>query len=109
MQVEAGDQRQLLADHLAHAGENFTFAVVEMLGNHRAMQVEVDGVELSRRRDAVDHYPDDALIGILCDMRRRARATGDCRYQFPAFCVGGLDETGRPILILRITLSTSAP
>ena len=56
MQIEADHQRQILADHLAHARENFAFAVVEMLGDHRAVQIEIDGIELAGRRDAVDHH-----------------------------------------------------
>ena len=45
VQVEADDQWQVLADHPAHASQNFAFAVVEMFGHHRAMQVEIDRVE----------------------------------------------------------------
>ena len=46
VQVEADHQRQIVADRLAHAGENFAFAVVEMFGHHRAVQVEIDRIEL---------------------------------------------------------------
>ena len=45
VQIEADHQRQVLADHLAHARQNFAFAVVEMLGDHRAVQIEIDGIE----------------------------------------------------------------
>ena len=61
VQIEADHQRQILADHLADAGENFAFAVVEMFGHHRAVQVEIDRVERSGGGDAVDHLLDDAL------------------------------------------------
>ena len=61
VQVEADHQRQVLADHLAHAREDFAFAVVEMLGDHRAVQIEIDGVERAGGCDAVDHHLDDAL------------------------------------------------
>ena len=70
---------------LAHARQDFAFAVVEMLGDHRAVQVEIDGVERARRRDAVDQHLDDALIGVFGHMRRRRRRGEDGRDQFPAF------------------------
>ena len=57
VQIEAGHQRHLLADHLAHAAQDFAFAVVEMFGHHRAMQIEIDGIERPSGRDAVDHHP----------------------------------------------------
>ena len=49
VQIEADHQRQILADHLAHARQNFAFAVVEMFRDHGAVQVEIDGVERARR------------------------------------------------------------
>ncbi len=45
VQVEADDQRQIRADHFAHAGENFAFAIVEVLGHHRAVQIEINRVQ----------------------------------------------------------------
>ena len=48
VQIEAGHQRQLLADHLADARENFAFAVVEMFGHHGAVQVEIDAHRAGR-------------------------------------------------------------
>ena len=45
VQVEARDDRHLRPDDAAHARENLAFAVVEMLGHHRAVQVEVDAVD----------------------------------------------------------------
>ena len=61
VQIEADHQRQILADHLAHAPQDFTFAIVEMLGDHGAVQVEIDGIERSGGGDAVDHHLDDAF------------------------------------------------
>ena len=34
---------------LAHAREQLTFAVVEMLGDHRAVQIEIDAVDGTER------------------------------------------------------------
>ena len=90
MQIEADDQRQILADHLAHARQNFAFAVVEMFGHHRAVQVEIDRIERAGGCDAVDHHLDDALERILGDMGRGAGAAGDRRHHFPAIGFGVL-------------------
>ena len=57
VQIEADDQRQILADHLAHARQDFAFAVVEMLGRP------------SRRADR--------------DRRRRAVRPPRCRRSSP--------------------------
>ena len=94
VQVEADDQRQFLADHLAHAAQNFAFAVVEMLGHHRAVQVEIDRIERAGIGDAVDHHLDDALERIPGDMGRGTGAAGDRRHQLPAIGFGGFDKAG---------------
>ena len=95
VQIEADHQRQILADHLAHPRQNFAFAVVEMFGHHGAVQIEIDGVERPGGFDAVDHHLDDALIGILGDMRRRTGAAGDRRNQLPAIGLRRFDESGQ--------------
>ena len=94
MQVEADDQRHILADHLAHARQNFAFAVVEMLGHHRAVQIEIDRIERAGGRDAVDHHFGDALEGIPGDMGARDWRGGDRRHQFPAIGFGVFDKAG---------------
>ncbi len=93
MKIEADDQRQLLADHLAHARENFALAVVEMFGDHRAVQIEIDGVDRAGGLDAIDDHFGDAFIGILCDVRRRACGAPDGRHQLPAFRLRRRHET----------------
>ena len=94
VQIDADHQRQVGADHLADARQDLAFAIVEMFGDHRAVQVEIYRVELSGRLDTVDHDFDDALERILGDMRRWARAAGDGGDQLPAFGVGLFDEAG---------------
>ncbi len=96
VQIEADHQRQVLADHLAHARQDFAFAVVEVFGDHRAVQVEIDGIERPGGPDAVDHHLDDALIGILGDMRRGAGAAGNGRHHLPALRFRRLDKAGEP-------------
>jgi hypothetical protein len=48
MQVEARDDRHARTDDSADTREDLAFAVVEMLGDHRAMQVEIDAVDRAR-------------------------------------------------------------
>jgi hypothetical protein len=45
VQVEAGDDRHFRADDAAHAREQLAFAVVDVLGDHRAVQAQVHGVD----------------------------------------------------------------
>ena len=85
VQVEADHQRQVLADHLANAGKDFSFAVVDMFRDHRAMQIEIDAVDGAGGFDAIDDGLGDALIGILRDVRRWACGAPDGRHQLPAF------------------------
>jgi hypothetical protein len=96
MEVEAHDQRQVLADDLAHARKRFAFAVVIILGHHGAVQIEIDGIDRPRRSDAVDHLFHDAFEGIVGDMRRGDRGRRDRRDQLPAIGFGRLDEAGQP-------------
>ena len=52
MQVEAGDNGNARAHQAAHARQKLAFAVVEVLGHHRAVQVEIDSVDRTRRLEA---------------------------------------------------------
>ena len=94
VQVEADHQRQILADHLAHAAQDFAFAVVEMFGHHGAVQVEIDGVERAGRRDAVDHLLGDALKASWVTWARGGGGGRDGRDQLPAIDFRRLDEAG---------------
>ena len=48
VQIEADDDRHPSADQLAHAPQQLAFAVFVMLGDHRAVQVEVNRVQRQR-------------------------------------------------------------
>ena len=94
VQIETDHQRQIRADHLAHARNDFALAIVDMLGDHGAMQIEINRVDRTRRLDAIDDRFGDAFIGVLRHMRRRARGAPDGRHQLPAHRFGGRDEAG---------------
>ena len=55
----------------AHAREQLAFAVVQMLGDHRAVQVEIDAVDGPEPGEAREHLADDALVRIARNVRRR--------------------------------------
>jgi hypothetical protein len=95
MEVEARDQRQVLANHLAHAGKGFAFAIVVMFGHHGAVQIEINSIDRSGRSDALDHLLHDAFEGIVGDMRRWDCGRRDRRDQLPAIGFGRLDEAGK--------------
>ena len=96
MEVEAHDQRQVLAYHLAHAPEDFALAVVEMFRDHRTVQIEINRIELSRRLDALDQYLDDALIGVAGHMRAGTGAARNRRDHLPALSFRRFNESRQP-------------
>ena len=75
MQVEARDDGHARTDDLAHAREQLAFAIVEMFGDHRAVQVEIDAVDRPQRGQAREHVADDSLEGIARDVRGGRRGT----------------------------------
>ena len=58
---------------LAHAREELAFAVVEMLGHHRAVEVEVDAVERAVRLEPAHDLARDPLVRVARHVRRGAR------------------------------------
>ena len=59
--------------NLRIARQQLAFAVVEMLGDHGAVQVEIHAVDWAERGEAREHVADDALEGIARDVRRGGR------------------------------------
>jgi len=96
VQIEADDEGQILADHLAHACQNFAFAVIVMFRHHRAVQVEIDRIERAGACDAVDHLRDDAFERVFGHVGRGAGAAGNRRYHLPAVRGGLLGEACKP-------------
>ncbi|OIQ71875.1 hypothetical protein GALL_465060 [mine drainage metagenome] len=96
MQVEADHQRQVVSNHLAHAPQDFTFAVVEMLGHHGAVQIQIHSIDPAGILDAVHHHPGDTLIGVFRHMGRGTGGAEDCRHQFPASGFRLIDKAGQP-------------
>ncbi len=93
VKVEARDERYVAADRGADAGEDFALAVIEMLGDHRAVKIEIDGIEGARGGNVFQHHRHDALEGVFRDMGRRRRRTPDERHERMR-AGGGVEETG---------------
>src|SRR3546814_6614524 len=79
----ADGDRQAWPDDRAHPAQHLALAVVDVLGHHGPVQVEVEPVEILQPGEILEDLADDALVGILGDLRRgrgiapRQRQQGD--------------------------------
>ena len=97
VQVQAGDNGCLGANHGADAGDQLTFAVVGVFGHGRAVQIEVHPVQALHhgRTNVFDDGRTNALKRVLGHVRR-GRGTGPGRgHQLPAFAPRRVDEAAR--------------
>ena len=107
VQVEARHQRDVRADDGAHAAQKLAFAVLQMFGHHRAVEVQIDGVHGPRAPQVVHDHAGDALIGLLLDLgggagirpgqRREVAARGARRLQearYRQVYAGGIGKNG---------------
>ncbi len=94
VEIEADHQRQILADDLAHARKDFAFAIVEVLSDHRAVQVEIDPVEITSGSDAIHDHCGDALIGVFTHMSRWTCGAPHGRHQLPTCLLRFSHEAG---------------
>ena len=94
VQIEADGDGNVRADDLAHPGDQLALAVVEMFGDHRAVQVEADAVERAGRGDAGDDLAGDALVGLAGDMGGGNRAGPQHRDHVPARSAAMIDAAG---------------
>ena len=73
VEIEARDDRHARPDGAADAREQLALAVVEMLGHHRAVEVEVNAVERAFRLEPPHDLAGDPLVRVARHVRRRAR------------------------------------
>ena len=71
VQIEACDQGRFRSDHAAHPAQDLPFAVLQMLGHHGAVQVEIDAVQVAHLAQILDELRHDAFEGVFGDVRRR--------------------------------------
>ena len=81
MQIEAHHERHLRADHVAHAAQHRAFRVLDVLGHHRPVQVEIDRIEVRDGCEIFAQHADDALVRIAGDVRTRLRGSPHERGQ----------------------------
>ena len=72
VQIEARRDRHARPDQLAHPAQDLAFAVVVLFGHHRAVQVEVNAVHRQRGLQVLEQAAEDALEGVVGDLRRGA-------------------------------------
>ncbi|MNQ71465.1 hypothetical protein D3C85_861330 [compost metagenome] len=97
VQIQAGDDRHVRPRDLAHAGKQFALAIVQVFGDHRAVQVQIDGVVAAGPR-RVEDFAGDALVGVAGHVGRRAGARPDYRVNGMALFHHGVDEaSGRDV------------
>ena len=92
MQVQAGDERNIRADDVPRAAQQLALAVLQMLCDHGAVQVQIDGVHRPRTPQVVHHHAGDALEGLFLDLRRGARIGPDQRREAAARSARRLHE-----------------
>ena len=61
VQIETCDHRYVGADAFAHARQQFAVGVVQVLGDHRAVQIEVDRLHWQRSGQVLEQDECDAL------------------------------------------------
>ncbi len=71
MIVEARHDRQIVADNAADTAQQLTFAVLGILGDHGAVQVEIDRIEGAVLAQVLVEQLPHALVGILSHVRGR--------------------------------------
>ena len=77
--VEAGDDRHVGSDRRAHPPQQLALAILDVLGDHGAVKVEVNGVERFGCLEVVDQPSGDRLEGAPGDVaawHRRAEQHG---------------------------------
>jgi len=102
VQVERAHDRHRGPDDRAHAAHDLGFRIVVVIGHHRAMQVEIDGVEPSGLNEALDHLRHHALEGIARHGAARLGRAPHQRHHFVAGRRRGGDEAAARTRQLRV-------
>ena len=90
MIVEAGHDRQLVAHDAADAAQQLALAVLGVLGDHGAVQVEIDRVERPELAQVLVEQRPHLLVGVLGHVGGRRRRRPGQRHDLVA-------ELGQPL------------
>ena len=82
-----------VADGASDALQDLALAVLVMLHNHGAVEIEKDGIEGTQPHEIVRHHAHDPLEGIFRDMGRRFGRGPQQRHELVAI-VGCLADEG---------------
>ena len=93
VQVEARNHRDRVPHHRTYAREQLALAVVQMLGHHGAVQVQIHRVQRAGAADRLDDHAGDSLECFLGDVRRRAGRRPRSRQKLMPAALHALDET----------------
>ena len=94
MQIEACDNRHAGADDSADSLQDLSLGVVEVLGDHGAMKIEVDGVEGRAIREILAEHGGSPFEGVTRHVGTRFGRTPQRRRQFLPRCARRLHEAG---------------
>ena len=80
---------------IARSREELALAVLEALGDHRAVQIEHDAVEAAARHRLADRVG-DVLVGGVLDRAARRRAGGDRQHDLGPLALGEVEIGAEP-------------
>ena len=75
MEVEARDDRHVRTDQATHSSEQFSIRIVDVLGDHCTVQIEVHGVESGAGAQILQQHRNNAFVRVARDVRRGRRRT----------------------------------
>jgi len=94
MEIEARDHRHVRAHRLPHPPQQLPVRIVEVLGDHGAVQVEVDGVEAAAAAEILEQHRRNPLERIARHRAGRLGGTPAERQQLVVQAARLVDETG---------------
>lgn len=94
MKVEACDDGNVRPHARAHTTQQFAVGVIDVLGDHGAVQIETDGVKLPERAQIIEQHRRDPLVRIPRDVCGRRRGTPHQRRNGVAAGARLADEAG---------------
>ncbi|MNV48711.1 hypothetical protein D3C71_1406330 [compost metagenome] len=92
VQVQAGHDGHVRPHDLAHPRQQFAFAIVQVFGDHRAVQVQVDSVVAARPRGIQD-FAGNTFKRVARDVGRGACSGPDHGMHAMPLRLDGVDET----------------
>ncbi len=93
VQVQRADDRHVRSDHVADPRQQVALGVLQLLGDHRSVQVQQHSVDGQCALQALDQQRRKLVPRVLSDDTRRLRKGPDQWHQFHPEVLGGGDES----------------